>query len=295
MICGISIVRNEIDIIEFCIWHHLDQGLNKIIICDNGSTDGTLELLNLMADKDDRIVVLSNDGPFHQEEIMNKLYDLALSMGCEWSVFFDADEIWKSDSGLANDLQNLDTDHIEIEVENFVQNTSYDLDNIYKNITWKIKDYTLEINNIMAGIESTVEYQWSNKFILKVSPNIHVGPGGHYFRYKHLNKTVIKTGSISQNFKCYQVPVRSYEHLVRKAEHGVRLMEAGYNPGHGWECQRLGNFLLFDEDQLREEWLCNSTINGRLCRPNESVVNLIEDNYVADRYEEFIRYKNGNL
>jgi glycosyltransferase involved in cell wall biosynthesis len=295
MICGISIVRNEVDIIEFCLWHHLNQGLDGIIICDNGSTDGTLELLNKISTGDKRVTVISNDGPFHQEQIMNELYDMALGMGFSWAVFFDADEIWKSDNGLAVDINNINSDYIEVEIENFVQNKSYNLNNVYKNIIWKVVEYTTEEKDIINGVRSTVEYRWPSKFILKVSPYTHVGPGAHYFKYKDLNKIIFNTNEVSENFKCYQVPVRSYDHLIRKAEHGVRLIQQEYSKKHGWECQRLGNLLLSDQAELKNEWECNSTKDGKLRRPDQHTTHLFEDRYILNRYKEFLRNRRGNL
>jgi hypothetical protein len=45
MIIMTLIVRNEVDIVAANVEHHLAQGVDKIIAMDNGSTDGTVEVL----------------------------------------------------------------------------------------------------------------------------------------------------------------------------------------------------------------------------------------------------------
>ena len=46
---GITLVKDEVDIIEITLRHQLDQGLDGIIVADNCSTDGTAELLRELA------------------------------------------------------------------------------------------------------------------------------------------------------------------------------------------------------------------------------------------------------
>ena len=48
-------VGNEADIIETTVRYHLDQGLGAVYIIDNGSTDGTLEILERLSSYDRRV------------------------------------------------------------------------------------------------------------------------------------------------------------------------------------------------------------------------------------------------
>ena len=70
---GISIVRNEVDIIGLNILHHLSLGLDEMLIVDNGSSDGTDRVLQRQLGIDGRIKWSRNDGPYKQPEIFTEL------------------------------------------------------------------------------------------------------------------------------------------------------------------------------------------------------------------------------
>ena len=65
-----GIVRNCADIIAFSVLHHILLGVDQCIVIDNGSTDGTLELLTAIAKKLPKLCVISDPSPFHQKKIV---------------------------------------------------------------------------------------------------------------------------------------------------------------------------------------------------------------------------------
>ena len=74
-IWGISMVKNEVDIIGFTISHMLSQGVDRILVADNMSTDGTFELLNqIEIETKHRVRVLIDPEPgYYQSEKMTDL------------------------------------------------------------------------------------------------------------------------------------------------------------------------------------------------------------------------------
>lgn len=48
-IYGLTICRNEADVIRACVLHQLEMGLDRVLIIDNGSTDSTHEELKKLA------------------------------------------------------------------------------------------------------------------------------------------------------------------------------------------------------------------------------------------------------
>jgi len=93
-IWAISMVKNEVDIIESSIRHCLKQGVEAILIADNGSTDGTKELLHKLATSLPLIVVDDPIVAYEQDAKMTVLAKGARRLGAKWIVPFDADEFW---------------------------------------------------------------------------------------------------------------------------------------------------------------------------------------------------------
>lgn len=99
MIAGISIVKNEADVIEKTIRWTLGQ-VDFVIVCDNGSTDGTREILEGLP-----IIVTDDPDPaFYQGRKMTALAQEAAEIGADWVVPFDADERWVAPGGNIADL-----------------------------------------------------------------------------------------------------------------------------------------------------------------------------------------------
>lgn len=92
---GICLVKNEADIIEHTIRHFLAQDLDGLIVVDNHSTDGTVELLRELATTDNRIFLgVDKEPAYYQGRKMSYLAHLAWRAGADWVVPFDADEQW---------------------------------------------------------------------------------------------------------------------------------------------------------------------------------------------------------
>lgn len=90
-IIGVSMFRDEGDIAAQTIEHMLAQGVDRLIIADNLSTDGTREILESFPEV---TVVEDNDPAYYQSAKMSRLARLAYDEGAEWVVPFDADEFW---------------------------------------------------------------------------------------------------------------------------------------------------------------------------------------------------------
>jgi Glycosyl transferase family 2 len=93
-IWGITLARNEADVIATTIRHHLDQGFDGVIAVDNSSEDGTPDILRQTA-QDPRVFVGTDSHRAHIHGAkMTHLAVLAARAGADWVVPFDADEHW---------------------------------------------------------------------------------------------------------------------------------------------------------------------------------------------------------
>lgn len=105
------LVRDEIDIVAAGVEHFLDQGAAGVVVTDNGSVDGTREVLEEYA-ADDRVVVI--DEPAHdyrQSDWVTRMARLAATdLGADWVINADIDEFWvpKDRSTLAESVATID-------------------------------------------------------------------------------------------------------------------------------------------------------------------------------------------
>ena len=89
------IVRNEADIIEDNLRYHRAQGVDFFIVLDNGSTDGTVEILERY-EQAGILTLLHLPGTMLtiQRKGNTEIARLAHEMGADWVFHNDADEFW---------------------------------------------------------------------------------------------------------------------------------------------------------------------------------------------------------
>lgn len=91
---GVCLAKNEADIIEATVRHNLEQGLDAVIVADNGSNDGTLEIVRGLAETLPVFSAVDTLPAHHQGRKTSYLAHLARRGGADWVVPFDADEHW---------------------------------------------------------------------------------------------------------------------------------------------------------------------------------------------------------
>lgn len=90
---GVSMVKDEADVIVGTLTHLADE-LDHLLVADNGSTDGTREILAELEDHLPLTVVDDPDPAYHQSTKMSALAAQAAGAGADWIIPFDADELW---------------------------------------------------------------------------------------------------------------------------------------------------------------------------------------------------------
>lgn len=96
MLAMTLMVRDEADIIGPMIRHSLDQGVDLLIVTDNGSIDGTVEVLEEFVGTGQ--VILRHD-PVHMKQqhstVTKMARDAASEYHADWVINADADEFWQ--------------------------------------------------------------------------------------------------------------------------------------------------------------------------------------------------------
>lgn len=102
MIAAIGMVKDEADVIERTLWHLAAQGIDRIYLAENGSTDGTWEIVRDLRDQEvlraaygTTLEVISDpEVGYYQSRKMTTLARYAYEQGADWIIPFDADELW---------------------------------------------------------------------------------------------------------------------------------------------------------------------------------------------------------
>ena len=103
---GVTMVRNEADVIEGCL-RHMAAEVDSLIVADNGSTDSTPQILQRLRRELPLTIVDDPEVGYYQSRKMTALAERAAEAGAEWIVPFDADELWVSPFGRVADALSL--------------------------------------------------------------------------------------------------------------------------------------------------------------------------------------------
>jgi Glycosyl transferase family 2 len=89
------LVRDEADVLDAQIAFHLNAGVDFVVATDNGSTDGTTDILERYAKDGYARVIREASTEYRQSEWVTRMARLAATeLGADWVVNSDADEFW---------------------------------------------------------------------------------------------------------------------------------------------------------------------------------------------------------
>ena len=88
------LAKNEADVIGANIAYHLAAGVDFVVATDNGSTDGTVEILEQYEHEGVLHLIREPSTDFRQGEWVTRMARLAADRGADWVINADADEFW---------------------------------------------------------------------------------------------------------------------------------------------------------------------------------------------------------
>lgn len=103
-IWAVAMVRDEADVLERSLRRLAEEGADRILVVDNGSTDGTRDLLADLARELPLLVGADRLVAYEQSAKMTHLADAAARAGATWVLPFDADELWCGTDGTIADV-----------------------------------------------------------------------------------------------------------------------------------------------------------------------------------------------
>jgi hypothetical protein len=234
-IWAVGIVRDEADIVETVITNLVAQGVERVVIADNLSTDGTSAILQRLALSYPVTVLADRLGAHYQAEKLTLLARAAARAGAGWVLPFDADEIWGTGTGtdtgtgtVAEWLAACDAEVVQVPVFNHVPTAGDDQDepDPARRLRWR-----------------------------KADPNaLHkVAFRAHRRAWLHQgNHGVARRGRRRRGLEIRHFPYRSEEQFVRKIRQGHAALSAtDLTPEVGKHWRGLG---ANDDDELRTLW-----------------------------------------
>lgn len=221
------LIKNEVDIIADNLKVHSQLGVDNFIVMDNGSKDGTRELLAELQQRYELTIIDRPVADYQQSNWKTEMARLARSKyGAQWVITNDADEFWipkqgdlKSELTSTGSIIYCNRANVLFDREAFDNGGKYYEQN--NRVLYPIhypKGIQLSEDNlsIMLG-------EIHGKVMVRTLGLLRVKGGNH--RAWHLwSKLNQKT---SGNVLVYHFPIRSREHFIRNIENRKALLDKG--------------------------------------------------------------------
>jgi hypothetical protein len=263
LVYGVCMVRDEVDVIRVNVLYHLSAGIDRLLVVDNGSSDGTDEELERLA-ADPRVRWSRDEGRFHQGEVFTYLARQAYREGADWVVPIDADEFWFAESGgLRSVLADSEAGVLRVKTVDFIQRFAQEASSPegLLHMTRRVPEPVARENGnrerLGAHEVSYVELSRVQKVVCRPSAEIGLVKGAH--RATGITGPARETDGLT----ILHAPLRSMEGLQAKAAStGRRGPEGSTMAGPGWHARRWRK--LQEEGRLEREWAANSYSDGCL-------------------------------
>jgi glycosyltransferase involved in cell wall biosynthesis len=284
-IFGICRVRDETDLIGVTIAYHLGVGIDRVLVLDNGSSDGTREVLEHL-ERTAEVGVIRDRGPFRSGTMTTRLARWAHAQGADWVLPFDADEFWFAPRGdLREVLAESGAGALRVGLVNFVQrrdqarSQAEALLTMTRRVSSPVGTPDFHEQLVEEGRIAFVEGAYPPKWACRPTAEVVYDTGSHGV-LGALGPVVDTEGLV-----ILHAPLRSRASLEAKAVSGQRVIGAGFEGHNSWHLRRWHR--LAAEGKLEAEWRANSW-EDEVLDVYGSPHPLVVDRLLADTLAPFI-------
>jgi len=206
LVWAVMMVKDEADVIATTIEHLLASAVDGVLVADNLSTDGTMDILYELARRhgSERVFVKVDAEPaYYQAEKTTALAQFAhKALGATWILPCDADEIFYSwsERALGDELRAIEAEVLGVPLWNHYA-TGQDRAGAtpFERMVWRTET---------RGTLDKMTYRWR--------ADRTIGQGAH--RIHDLSGNVMP--AVGGRIGIRHFPYRNAEHFVRKAQNG---------------------------------------------------------------------------
>jgi len=221
------LIKNEADIIADNIRVHAALGVDAFVVMDNGSTDGTREVVQALQNEFDIILIDRPTLDYQQSNWKTEMAQIAKQkQGADWVITNDADEFWIPESGslkteltASGSIIYCPRHNVLFNREDFDAETPYyeQLNRVQYPINYPkgIQQNQEQLSIMMGNIHG--------KVMVRTRGLLRVKGGNH--RAWHLWGWYNQTNST--NVSVYHFPIRSKAHFVANIENRQALLKKG--------------------------------------------------------------------
>jgi len=242
------LVRDEADTIDLFIRHHSGMGIDALIVTDNGSCDGTREILE--RHRRDGLIAEIIDEPtqaYDQPRFVNRMICRAREhYGADYCINADADEFWHCTSGsLTQELSHIRSS--KILCSSFYMLPTSDpgfwnaIDRCVKRANPGKFEITPYYNLFVAPIPKVIHRTHGYRMIEMGNHGVHMDddfPLPHPALARLRSSLSYRYARRSKNILVYHYSLRSVEQFKRKIIQGGAALEANtsspYRQGSHW-------------------------------------------------------------